>query len=639
MNLALPKLRPLLLLGALLAVLSQTCRAQASGEAAPALALALTNPLSQLAPGEALRFLRDPSRQATLPQVLAEPPGAWSAFKPGPPTSFGFTGDIFWLRLRLRSALADSAEAVVELDNPRVEKVDWFALRNGEVKQRELNGNQRPSSGPLPRPRVPSFRLKLAVGEEVEVFARVESRSSIILPVLVYASPEAQANQAVKRDWLALAAAGFFGCLFCLGVVLGFITRSRLQQINAVISLLLCAYFLLIDGSWARLGLPFAAELAMHPTLLLVACMNFLAGLFTREFIPPQFNTQLPSRILGAMLVASVVAVAVMPFMSYRNGFRLVALLAVAVMGSCTAVACWLYRLQPGGGTGLLLAAWLFNLAVAFDIILELIGAIPAWLPQTMAPLIYGVTISGLFLAASTHRAHEFMREQVRASKLEKSLAEARLLALRYQMNPHFLFNALNSAIALVQHEPARVTPFLYRLADFLRAALRAESILTVPLAEEVQKLSAYLDVEKVRFEERLEVTLDFPAELDQCQVPELILQPLVENAIKHGMSQPAKTYRIRLRAWREGDRLQLEVANNGGLAAGAAPDKHTGGTGLKNLRERLHLLYQDRGELTLTETDGWVFARLSLPMAERPPDASPAAGPTSAQPPEPSEP
>jgi len=135
--------------------------------------------------------------------------------------------------------------------------------------------------------------------------------------------------------------------------------------------------------------------------------------------------------------------------------------------------------------------------------------------------------------------------------------------------------------------------------------------------------LLTYLDVEKVRFEERLEVTLDFPAELGQCRVPELILQPLVENAIKHGMSQVAKTSRIRLRAWREGERLQFEVANTGRLGAGPAPGKDTGGTGLKNLRERLQLLYQDRGQLALTEADGWVYARLSLPVTADLPDAS----------------
>jgi len=287
-------------------------------------------------------------------------------------------------------------------------------------------------------------------------------------------------------------------------------------------------------------------------------------------------------------------------------------------------LAWWLHRLQPGGGTRLLLAAWLTNFGVVVAIILELTGATPAWLPQKMAPLIYGVTISVLFLAASTQRAHEFMREQVRASQLEKSLAEARLLALRYQVNPHFLFNSLNSAIALAMREPARVGPFLYRLASFLRAAMRAERGLTVPLAEEIEKLSAYLDVEKVRFEERLEVALDFPGELGQCQVPELILQPLVENAIKHGMNQAAKIYRLRLRAWREGDRLRLEVANTGCLATGAS----AGGTGLNNLRERLQLLYQDRGSLTLTEADGWVLARLSLPLTARPAIADTASAP-----------
>ncbi len=626
MNLRLAKLPPVLLLGVLLPILSRTCWAQASGDAPPAAALVLTNPLCQLAPGGALQFFRDISRQAALPQVLAKPPGAWSAAKPGRPTSFGFTSDIFWLRLRLRSAFAESSEAVVELDNSRIEKVDWFAMRNGEVRGRELNGNQRPSQGPLPRPREPSFKVKLAAGEEVEVFARVESRTSMFLPVLVYGSPEAAANEAAKRDWLVLAVAGFFSSLFGLCVVLGLIMRSRLLQINAAISLLLCAYFLLVDGAWARLGLPFAAKLTMHPTMLLIACMDFLVLFFMREFIPAQFKNRLPSRILQGMLVATAVEIALIPFLSYRSDFRLVALMSVTVTGTCTTVAWWLQRIQPDGGTRLLLAAWATNLAVVAVIVLELTGVIPTWLPQAMAPVIYGVTITGLFLAASTQRAHDFMREQVRASGLEKSLAEARLLALRYQVNPHFLFNALNSAITLVQHEPARVAPFLYRLASFLRGALRAEGILTVSLAEEVEKVSSYLDVEKVRFEERLEVALDFPAELGKCQVPELILQPLVENAIKHGMSQPAKVYRIRLGARRDGDRLQLEVANTGRLITTAAPSERSGGTGLNNLRERLQLVYQGRGSLTLAEADGWVVARLSLPVVERPPDAATAS-------------
>jgi sensor histidine kinase YesM len=629
MVLRLLKLWPVLLLGALLAPPSPRCWAQGPGNPGTAPALVITHRLCQLVPGDALWFFRDPSRRATLPEVLAKSPDEWSAFK-GRSASFGYTRDIFWLRLRLRSALVENAESVVVLDTARMERVDWFAFRNGELKEQELNGNQHLKFGPRPRSREPSFRVKLAAGEEVEVLARVETRTSMHLPVLVYGSVEAEANEVAKRDWLALAVAGYFGSMVCLSVVLGFILRSRLLQINAAVSLLLCAYFLLIDGSWARLGLPFAAELAMKPTMILIACMDFLVLLFMREFVPSQLKNRLPSRALSGMLVVVVVEILVILILSYRNEFRVVAFMSVAVMATCTGAAWWLRRAQRGGGTRLLLAAWLTNLFVVVVVILELTGVIPTWLPLALAPVIYGATISGLFLAASTQRAHEFMREQVRASQLEKSLVEARLLALRYQVNPHFLFNALNSAIAMVNHEPTRVTPFLHRLASFLRSAVRAEQNLTVPLVEEIEKLSAYLDVEKVRFEERLEVTLDFPPELGQCQVPELILQPLLENAIRHGMNQSAKVRRIRLGAAREGDRLHLEVANTGQLGMGADPAKHTGG-GLNNLRERLKILYQERGNLTLTEADGWVYARLSLPVVER----APAPDTVSAQPPE----
>ena len=194
----------------------------------------------------------------------------------------------------------------------------------------------------------------------------------MLLPVVVYGSPESEANEAAKSDWLPLAAAGCFGGLFCLSVVLGFILRSRLHHCNAGISLLLCAYLLVVCGFYARLGLPFAAELAMHPTMLMVACMDFLVVLFIREFIPPQFKRRLPGRIMGAVLIAVAVEILVIPLLSYRNNFRLVALMSVVVMGSCTAMAWWLSRVQPDGGTRLLLAAWLINLAVVVNMILEL---------------------------------------------------------------------------------------------------------------------------------------------------------------------------------------------------------------------------------------------------------------------------
>jgi hypothetical protein len=445
----------------------------------------------------------------------------------------------------------------------------------------------------------------------------------MFMPVIVYGSPEAAANDAAKGDWLALAVTGYFGSIFGLSVLLGFIQRSRLQQINALVSLLLCAYFLLVGGGWARLGLPFAAELAMKPTMLLIGCADFFVLLFTREFIPPQLQHRLPSRFLVAMLVAVAVEIAVIPFMSYHGDFCLVAPMAVAVMATCTAAAWWLARLRPGGGTRLLLAAWLINLAVAVVIILELIGVMPNLLPTAMGPVVYGVTISGLFLAASTQRVHDLMREQIRTSDLEKSLAESRLLALRYQVNPHFLFNSINSAIGLIQDAPSRAVTFLYRLADFLQAALQADTSLTVPLAEEVEKLTAYLDVEKVRFGKRLDVLLDFPKDLLAFRVPELILQPLVENAIKHGQSQSAKVFRLRLLASREGDRLHLEVSNTGHWRPEAEPRATaSSGIGLSNLRERLRLIYGDKAQLTLNEADGWVIARISIPTAERRPPA-----------------
>jgi two-component sensor histidine kinase len=208
-----------------------------------------------------------------------------------------------------------------------------------------------------------------------------------------------------------------------------------------------------------------------------------------------------------------------------------------------------------------------------------------------------------------------FRERQAAAAQLEAQLSEARLAALRMQLNPHFLFNTLHAISALVERDPQGVRRVVAKLSMLLRRVLDDEAEQEVPLRDEIQFLRDYLDIQHVRFQGRLEVDEDLSPEALDALVPTLILQPLVENAVEHGASRiEAGTGRILIRARREGDRLVLTVQDNGpGL--GANGDRDVGGVGLRNTRARLDGLYGDAGTLHLLEAaEGGLRAEVTLP-------------------------
>lgn len=203
-------------------------------------------------------------------------------------------------------------------------------------------------------------------------------------------------------------------------------------------------------------------------------------------------------------------------------------------------------------------------------------------------------------------------------ARLEAQLVEARLSALQTQLNPHFLFNTLNAVSALVERDPAGVRTMIARLSSLLRRVLESDGAQLVPLREEVAFLRDYLDVQRVRFQGRLEVEEAFaPGTLDAL-VPPLLLQPLVENAVGHGVSRIEEGGGvIRLAARRDGDWLVLTVEDNGpGLDAATDRTDARTGVGLPNTRARLDALYDEAGALTLTPgAEGGVVAEVSLPF------------------------
>ena len=227
-------------------------------------------------------------------------------------------------------------------------------------------------------------------------------------------------------------------------------------------------------------------------------------------------------------------------------------------------------------------------------------------------------TIIGAFYAFDYQRKLGAREQQ--AATLETRLAEAELRALKMQLHPHFLFNTLNSIAALVRKESNKTAiKMLVQLGDFLRLALENKGAQEIPLKQELDFLERYLDIEKIRFQERLLVNLETQHGVLGAYVPNMILQPLVENAIHHGIAPNAEAGRIDIRAKISDGNLKMEVADDG---PGMEPGKklREGGVGLANIRERLYNLYGDESEFTLKNGDeGGFLASITIPLSNEP--------------------
>ena len=238
--------------------------------------------------------------------------------------------------------------------------------------------------------------------------------------------------------------------------------------------------------------------------------------------------------------------------------------------------------------------------------------------------IIYVATLAAGYARATLFQLRDRQLEADRLiadrARLEAQLAEAHLAALRMQLNPHFLFNTLNAVSALVERDPAGVRTMIARLSSLLRRVLDTDGALLAPLRDEVAFLRDYLDVQRIRFQDRLQVEEAWASETLDALVPPLVLQPLVENAIGHGVSRIEDGIGVvRLSAHRDGRQLVLTVEDNG-PGPGPAQTERPGGLGLPNTKARLEALYGDAASVKLTPaSSGGTLATVSLPFQTTP--------------------
>jgi len=211
-----------------------------------------------------------------------------------------------------------------------------------------------------------------------------------------------------------------------------------------------------------------------------------------------------------------------------------------------------------------------------------------------------------------------YNRLEVERLSLLATVKEAELRALKAQVNPHFIFNSLNSVRALIDEDPARARQAVTQLANLLRYSLQSGQLETVPFEEELRTVNDYLALEQVRHEERLRLRLDIAPEALRQNIPPMLLQTLVENAVKYGLASRPEGGEIAITARCAGSRLELRVTNPGELSRAPAARREAGSTGLglSNASNRLRLLFGGDAALELREEPrGTVVAAVSLPL------------------------
>ena len=228
--------------------------------------------------------------------------------------------------------------------------------------------------------------------------------------------------------------------------------------------------------------------------------------------------------------------------------------------------------------------------------------------------LIYWMIVGGM----QAYRYYErYMSSELELERLEKSYSQARLNALRMQLDPHFLFNALNTISSHVERDPKLTRLMIEHLGDLLRMSLESKDRQEVPLAEELAFLDHYLAIQKIRFGRRLRVEIDVAPEVRYAQVPSLFLQPLVENAIRHGISHRASGGTVAVTAEPVDGKLAIRISDDGtGLPAGWCMEK-CNGLGLSVTRERIAGLYpNDEGTLAVKgREEGGTLVEIVLPL------------------------
>jgi sensor histidine kinase YesM len=225
-----------------------------------------------------------------------------------------------------------------------------------------------------------------------------------------------------------------------------------------------------------------------------------------------------------------------------------------------------------------------------------------------------GIALLWALIYFSIHYLENYKKTEIESLIWEAAVKDYELKTLKSQLNPHFMFNAMNSIRSLIEEDPESAKVALTKLSNILRYSLKMERAESVLLSEEIEAVKDYLDLEKMRFEERLKYSINFSSEAGRVEIPPMMIQTLVENGIKHGISKKTEGGEVMIESKVENSDLLIEIRNNGYLEDDAL--KNSKGFGIANTKHRLSLLFGERASFSLTnENENKVLAKLKIPI------------------------
>lgn len=520
--------------------------------------------------------------------------------------AFGFTKATVWARFKVVNSTELTLPLIIELAMARLSHATWYLVQEGQVHRIVNTGVSDVPKSFVTIPHYPNLAFALLPGKQVELFLRAESNTSIWFPLQISSQErfELYARLRLMLDYFLIASCFVVGMV---SIVVAYISRQRLYWLLAFVATDYGSIFAIYNGHVRSIypGLSVWWErqyYAAFTTLGLLALLTLDRRVFQARSLPKAIAIA-RKLVIQVLVITSILHL----FLEYRFSasvvFSICGLFIAAYMLACLYVTwsqcTWLSFIWFL--TWLLLLGNFISQQISQSIVK------PHMMQTLLLPGLLGIFLIGLI-----REQISFAQTQIKLAQSLQSESEARLAALRSQLDPHFLFNILTSITFLSEIKPSKVPELVDRLASFLRHRLQTNDTPFSRLIDEIETLRAYIDIEKVRFGDLLRADFDVQPETHLWDVPEMILQPLVENAIKHG-SQIDQPFEIIIKSSVDDGMLRLEVINRCSEIP-SKPQFGGFGIGISNTRQRLTHLYGDDAQLELLQQQDSFTARIRIP-------------------------
>jgi|694.fasta_scaffold87758_2 hypothetical protein len=563
-----------------------------------------------------LSLLIDPSGKLEIEDVKS--PSWRSRFQKQnqPAPVIGFTPAAVWARLKLRSIVATPVRVQVTIPYARLSHLTWYVVANDRVEQQLKDGSADPPTEGMFRFRFPAIEVDLAAGEGVEIYVRAASDTSIIMQLHVGTIAEVWRYESTRFVW-GQSQIWFCASISILCILLSVVQKERIYLLLASLAIAYFFYFGIFDGHLRMLwpGLPLWIERQGLQSIGLV--IVFCLVRFVHAFLGPgsrPWVDRLQRLAQGCVVVAWVISLI---SRDYAYTIRWVHPLGSVALSTSILSALPVFFKSRDSIDWLFIINSMCTLVCTLYLVVQFAGVIPMLLMPHQILTVSVLTIFTSFFFAAIKRQQSLRDAELRLAESRKAEADAKLMALRYQLNPHFLFNTLTSIEALSGSHPDRIPSLIQRLATYLRVQLRPSPTMLTTFENELEGVRAYLEIEQLRFGDGLETNYDIDPAALGCFVPELILQPLVENAIKHGFRADS-SIRLDITARVDRGMLRVAVTNPGKLNFEKTDEDSSSssgfGIGMANMKQRLKAHFTDQASFQIRQRDGRVVAELVIP-------------------------